>query len=236
MADWRLNCAQGVFMRRFYLCFIAIFFLAACGGPAEPIWATDVAVARAQYVPTGPKSITLYTVISTKNGSGAHAGLLINGSQSVIFDPAGTWRHPRLPERNDVHFGMTPLMVDFYIDYHARETFNVVEQTIVVPADVAEIAMQRAMAYGAVPKAQCTLAVSSILRGVPGFETMPGTWFPKNLMDAFGELPGVKTRLITDTDTNDNHGVLMVQADDPRLLAAQNAAGGTKQAGNPQLR
>lgn len=204
-------------MRRFYLCLVAILFLAACGGQAEPTWAPDADVARARYVSAEPPSITLFTVLSTKNGSGAHAGLLINGSQSVIFDPAGTWHHPRLPERNDVHFGMTPMMVDFYIDYHARESFDVIEQRVVVSPEVAELVMQRAMAYGAVPKAQCTLAVSSVLRGVPGFENLPGTWFPKNLMNAFGELPGVKTRKITDTDTNNNHGVLLVQAGDPRL-------------------
>jgi hypothetical protein len=217
-------------MRRIFLCFLAIIHLAACGGPAEPIWATDVAVARAQYVPTGPKSITLFTVVSTETGAGAHAGLLIEGSQAVIFDPAGTWRHPRLPERNDVHFGMTPLMVDFYIDYHARETYDVIEQTIEVSPQVAEIVMQRAMAYGAVPKAQCTYAVSGVLRDVPGFETMPRTWFPKNLMKAFGKLPGVKTRVITDTDTNDNHGVLLVQAGDPRLAPWDAEAGQMQQA------
>lgn len=204
-------------MRRIFLCFIVLFTLAACGGPAEPKWAPDADVAQARFVSDGPPSVTLFTVLSTKNGSGAHAGLLINGSQRVIFDPAGTWHHPRLPERNDVHFGMTPLMVEFYIDYHARETFDVIEQTVVVSPEVAELVMQRAMAYGAVPKAQCTLAISSILRGVPGFEGLPGTWFPKNLMDAFGELPGVKSRKYTDTDTSNNHGVLLVQAGDPRL-------------------
>jgi hypothetical protein len=204
-------------MRRFYLCLITLLFLAACGGAAEPIWAPDADVARARYVSDTPPSITLFTVVSTENNSGAHAGLLINGSQTVMFDPAGTWRHPRLPERNDVHFGMTPLMVDFYIDYHARETYNVVEQTLFVSPEVAELALQRAMAYGAVPKSQCTYAISGILRGVPGFEHLPRTWFPKNLMHAFAKIPGVRERLITDTDTNNNHGVLMVQAGDPRL-------------------
>lgn len=203
-------------MRRILLSLIAVLFVAACG-TAEPKWATDQAVAQARYVHPGPPSITLFTVLATRDGSGAHAGLMINGSQRVMFDPAGTWHHPNLPERNDVHFGMTPLMVEFYLDYHARETFDVVEQTIIVSPEVAELAMRRAMAYGAVPKAQCTIAISSILRGVPGFEGMPSTWYPRNLMKAFGNLPGVTTRTITDTDTNDNHGVLLVQAGDPRL-------------------
>ena len=87
-------------------------------------------MADARYEHVGPTSVTLYTVLSTRSGAGAHAGLLINGSERVLFDPAGTWRHPKLPERNDVHFGITPKMVDFYIDYHARETYDVVEQTI----------------------------------------------------------------------------------------------------------
>tara|TARA_R110002096_G_scaffold47539_27_gene126810 strand:- start:1027 stop:1641 length:615 start_codon:yes stop_codon:yes gene_type:complete len=203
-------------MHRILLALAALLTLAACGS-AEPKWAPDKAVAEARYQAPGPKTITLFTVLSTRNGSGAHAGLMINGSQRVMFDPAGTWYHPSVPERNDVHFGMTPKMVDFYIDYHARETFDVIEQTIEVSPEVAEIAMSRAMAYGAVPKAQCTRSISYILRGVPGFENLPQTWFPKKLMNAFGQLPGVKTRKITDTDTNDNKDILLVQARDPAL-------------------
>lgn len=224
-------------MRPVYLCFIAILFLAACGA-AEPKWATDAEVARAHYVHDGPPSITLYTVLSKERGSGVHAGLLINGSERVMFDPAGTWHHPRLPERNDLHFGMTPLMVDFYLDYHARETFDMVEQTVVVSPEVAELAMRRAMEYGAVAKAHCTVASSAILRGVPGFEELPQTWYPKRLMEAFAKLPKVQTRRITDNDTNDNHGVLLVQADDPRLLTESQRAQAhsqSVQAGNSQL-
>jgi len=204
-------------MTRFLLCCAALFMLAACGGPAEPKWAPDDAVMAARYQHAGPSTITLFTVLTTRDGTGAHAGLMINGSQRVMFDPAGTWHHPNLPERNDVHFGMTPKMVNFYIDYHARETYDVIEQTIEVSPEVAQIAMRRAMEYGAVPKAQCTVAISSILRGVPGFEGLPQTWFPAKLMTAFGKLPGVQARKITDTDTDDNHGVLLVQAGDPRL-------------------
>lgn len=197
-------------MVRLILALVAVLSLAACG--AEPKWASDEAVAKARYVHDGPPAITLYTVLSTRDGSGAHSGLLINGSERIMFDPAGTWYHPALPERNDVHFGMTPRKVAFYIDYHARETYDVVEQTVVVSPGIAELVAQRAKAYGAVPKAQCTNSISSILRGVPGFEGLPSTWYPAKFMKAFGALPGVSTRKITDSDADNNHGVLLVQA------------------------
>lgn len=200
-------------MPRILLYLVAALFLAACGG-AEPKWAPDDQVAAARYVHPGPPTVTLYTVLSTRDGSGAHAGLMVNSDQRIMFDPAGSWYHPNLPERNDVHFGMSPRMVDYYIDYHARETFDVVEQTLVVTPEIAALVAQRAKAYGAVPKAQCTVAISSILRGVPGFEGLPQTWFPKRLMEAFADLPGVTTRHITDDDAHDNHGVLLVQAQD----------------------
>ncbi|WP_103332301.1 hypothetical protein [Pseudotabrizicola formosa] len=197
-------------MLRLILALVAVLSLAACA--TEPKWATDEAVAQARYVHDGPPTVTLFTVLATRDGSGAHSGLMINGSERIMFDPAGTWYHPAVPERNDVHFGVTPRMVSFYIDYHARETFDVVEQTVVVSPGVAELVMQRAKAYGSVPKAQCTRSISAILSDVPGFESLPSTWYPAKLMDAFGKLPGVTSRTITDSDADDNHGVLMVQA------------------------
>ena len=202
-------------MKRLFFALFATLWLSVCG--AEPIWAPDDAVAKARYEHVGPTSVTLYTVMSTRSGAGAHAGLLINGSERVLFDPAGTWRHPKLPERNDVHFGITPKMVDFYIDYHARETYDVVEQTIMVSPEVADLIMARAKAYGAVPKANCTIAISRVLEGVPGFESLPMTWFPKRMMEGFADLQGVQTRRVTDDDADENHGVLLVQAGDTRL-------------------
>lgn len=184
--------------------------LAGCAG--QSVYAPDEAVAAARFVAEGPKSITLYTVVNNRSGSGAHSGLLINASERILFDPAGSWKHPALPERNDVHFGLSDKMVLFYIDYHARETFLVQEQTLVVTPEVAELVAQRAKAYGAVPKAQCANSITTILRGVPGFEAVPSTWFPNKLHDAFAELPGVREREITDADADENHGVLLVQA------------------------
>lgn len=189
----------------------ALLALGACS-TAEPVWAPDEAVASARFVAPGPKTVTLFTVVNNRSGQGAHSGLLINGSERVMFDPAGTWHHPSVPERNDVHFGITDRLVDFYIDYHARETFRVIEQTVTVSPEVADLVIARAKAYGAVPKAQCANSVSSILRGVPGFESIPASWFPNKLSEGFGRLPGVTTQVFTDDDAPDNHGVLLRQS------------------------
>jgi len=199
-------------MVRAFLLLILSLTLSACGMSAEPTWAPDDKIAAARYVHDGPTSLTLFTVINNRSQEGAHAGLMINGSERILFDPAGTWRHPAVPERNDVHYGITEKIKAFYIDYHARETFRVVEQTVVVPPEVAEMVAARAKAYGAVPKAQCARSISSVLQGVPGFESIGGTWFPKALMRDFATLPGVTERTITDTDADKNHGVLLVQA------------------------
>lgn len=197
-------------MLRLLLCLAALSGLTACG--AQSVWAPEEQVQAARFTSDEPTSITLYTVVNKNSGSGAHSAILVNGSERVIFDPAGTWHHPKLPERNDVHFGMTDKALAFYIDYHARKTYDVIEQKVQVSPEVAELVLRRVEEYGAVPKAMCTQATSSVLRGVPGFQSMPSTWYPRKLADAFGELPGVTTRKITDDDDDSNHGVLLVQA------------------------
>lgn len=197
-------------MMRILIALALLVALGACG--AERKWAPDEAVEQARYVHDGPSSITLFTVLKNSSGSGAHAALMINGSQRVMFDPAGTWYHPNLPERNDVHFGITERAVDFYIDYHARETYRVVRQDIEVSPEVAEAALRAAMAYGAVPKANCTIAVTNILQDLPGFESIGTTYFPKAAMEDFGRLAGVTAETIYDDDPEEN-GYLLVAAD-----------------------
>lgn len=196
-------------MRRLLIALVLPLFLANC---AEPVWAPDEAVARARYVSDEGPSITLFTVVRKLGGEGAHSGLMINGSQRVMFDPAGTWYHPTVAERNDLHYGITPRMKQFYIDYHARETYDVYEQRVPVSAAVAELAIQRAAANGAVGKALCGNAISDILRGIPGFEGVSKTFFPNKIMRAFAEIPGVVTVVHTDQDADNNTTVLTTQA------------------------
>jgi hypothetical protein len=106
--------------RRFFL-LGAPLALGACA--AEPVWAPDDLVQRNIYRHPGPNMLTLFTVLNVGSDNGAHSGLMVSGSQRVIFDPAGTFKHPTIPERNDVIFGATPGLVDLYIDYHTRETY-----------------------------------------------------------------------------------------------------------------
>jgi hypothetical protein len=197
-------------MLRFVLGLVALLCLAAC---ADPKWAPDEQVQAARHEAGPPNYITLYTVVNKSSGSGAHSSILVNGSERLIFDPAGTWYHPHLPERNDVHFGMTDKAMAFYIDYHTRITYDTIEQTVYVTPEVAELVLRRVKEHGAVAKAMCTNATSSILRGVPGFQSLPQTFYPKKLSKEFGKLPGVTTRVITDDDDDNNHGVLLVQKD-----------------------
>jgi hypothetical protein len=199
------------YLSRFLLSIMVLLGLVACG--AEPKWAPQEQVDAVRFAAGPPTYITLYTVVNKRTGSGAHSAILVNASERVIFDPAGTWYHPKLPERNDVHFGMTDKAIAFYLDYHTRITYDTIEQTIYVSPEVAELILAKVKAYGAVPKAMCTQANSSILRGVPGFESLPQTFYPKKLSEAFGRLPGVTTRVVTDDDADDNHGVLLVQRD-----------------------
>lgn len=195
-------------MRRLLIALALPLFLANC---AEPVWAPDEAVARARYVSDEPPSITLFTVVRKLGKEGAHSGLMINGSQRIMFDPAGTWTHPTVPERNDVHFGITPRMKQFYIDYHARETYDVYEQTVIVSPEVAELAIRRVQENGAVGKALCSNAISGVLRDIPGFESVGSSFFPKRIMNAFGELPGVTTVVHDDTNSDNNKALLAAQ-------------------------
>lgn len=195
---------------RLLLSLIVVAGLAAC---AQPKSAPQEQIDAVRYVEGAPTYITLYTVVNKSTGSGAHSAILVNASERVIFDPAGTWYHPKLPERNDVTYGMNDKALAFYIDYHTRKTYDTIEQKIYVTPEVAELVLAKVKANGAVGKAMCTNSTSAILRSVPGFESLPQTFYPKKLSSAFGKLPGVTTRVITDDDDDNNHGVLLVQHD-----------------------
>jgi len=173
---------------------VALAVLAACTKPVT--FAPEAEVVAAQYRHSGPTEIVLYNVVRNQSGSGEHAGLLINASQRVLFDPAGSWNHPDAPERHDVHYGMTDRMVQTYLGYHSSVDYHVMVYRLQVTPSVAERIKQLAEAYGPVPDAQCARSISAILRQVPGFEGVIETWYPSRLADSFAALPGVQVSRI----------------------------------------
>jgi hypothetical protein len=185
--------------------------LAACG--AEPVWAPDAEVTRARYVTGGTPSVTLYTVVNKRSGEGGHSALMVDASQRVLFDPAGTFRIASAPERNDVIFGVNETIRKIYIDYHARETFDVLEQTVHVSPAVAEELLRDVETYGAVNKAFCGNSISHVLRRTPGFSSIPQTFFPMKISRAFGALPGATTVIYKDGDPAISTGVRMLKGD-----------------------
>jgi hypothetical protein len=170
--------------------------LAAAGACSAPqTSSTPTMIASKRFVGSGPRMLTLYTMRNVSTGSGAHSSVLIDApSQRIIFDPAGSFRHSTIPERNDVLFGVTPQVEAYYVSYHARETYYVLGQSIQVSDAVAEQAINLALDNGPVAQSFCTNATSRLLRRLPGLGAVPQTFFPNTLAKGFSRLPGVTTR------------------------------------------
>lgn len=179
--------------------------LAGCGGTVmrEEVLASQADIDRVAYRQPGPSYLTLMTMKNTGSGNGAHSGLIVNASQRILWDPAGTFGHASIPERNDVHFGITPEIEQYYISYHSRVTFYTLLQTIEVPDETAEMAMRLAIANGPTPKAACTTHTSRMLGQLPGFGSIRRTMFPNNLSDQFGRIPGVREIEYRENDSAD---------------------------------
>ncbi|WP_299624909.1 hypothetical protein [uncultured Tateyamaria sp.] len=186
--------------------------LAACASVPEVPYASDERVAAAAYRAPGPATLTVFTMVSNRSGSGAHSALMINGSQRVIFDPAGSFVNARVAEQEDVLFGVTPAVLAGYKSAHARSTYHVVSQTVEVTPEQAEIALQLAMGNGAVPGAYCTNATTGLMRNIPGFEGIRQTFFPTRLMEQMATWPGVEEEKYFEDDAGTiQDGVAKVQ-------------------------
>lgn len=188
-------------MKAVLACLALILVVAGCTKPR--VYAADDVVARASYTHPGPPSLTLYTMVNNRTGSGAHTGLLINASERVIFDPAGSFHSEATPERHDVLFGITPGMEKGYRSAHARSTYHVVSQSIDVSRSQAQTAYQLALQAGPVMDALCTSTTSELLSQVPGFESIRTVMTPNKLMEQFGQIPGVTTTRYYEDDDPD---------------------------------
>jgi hypothetical protein len=187
---------------RIWMALACVGLLAACAGGTGSDYSKAEVAAAAVAVP-GPKSVTLMTMVNNRTGSGGHSALLVNGSQQVIFDPAGSFRDPRVVEQGDVLYGMSPKWVQAYKSAHARSTFHVVSQTIPLTDAQAEQMLNLVISNGRVPSAFCANATSSLLLQVPGFEGTSKTFYPVKLMDEFETLPNVTTTKYYENDEGD---------------------------------
>lgn len=186
-------------MRALTRCFAigVLILLAAC---AEDARAPFEDIARARHVSQDTPHMMLITMVSSRTGSGAHTALVVNASEQVIFDPAGTFSVSALPERGDVHYGATTRWVELFLSYHSRREFYAHTQRVELSRADAELLLARVKAVGAQPKAFCTLGTSRVLQGVPGFTHLRQTWFPENLRKQMSQIPGVIDRYIRETD------------------------------------
>lgn len=172
--------------------------VAGCGG--QTVWAPDASLARARYRHDGAPVLTLYTSLNNDTLGGAHTGLLINAAERVMFDPAGSFTSPDVPERNDVLYGLTPAAEEAYSRYQSSPGYHLIKQHIPVSAEVAAQALAAAQLAGPVGKSYCTRATASLLRDLPGFGDLRVSWFPDNLMKQVAALPGVTAEFVYPVD------------------------------------
>jgi hypothetical protein len=176
--------------------------------------ASHAEIEQARYVSPEPPSVTLLSMVNTRSGRSAHAGLLINGSEQVLYDPAGTFTHPDLPRRGDIHYGMTPRYVDYYERYHARFDYFVEAQKVPVSRATADQIIANAKARGQALKMTCALDVADVLRPVPQFKDVTKGFFPEGLRRDFQSMPGVEDSYVYETDIGKNNA--WERSDTPR--------------------
>jgi hypothetical protein len=188
-------------MRRALVALAAVAALAGCEMYRPADFET---IERARYVSPEPPSVTLISMVNAQTGRSAHVGLLINGSQQVLYDPAGTFTHPDLPRRGDVHYGMIPRYVDYYERYHARFEYFVETQTVPVTRVEADQLIANAQAQGKTMKMHCALAMADVLQPVPRFAHVRKSYFPEALREDFARMTGVADSYVYEADIGKN--------------------------------
>jgi hypothetical protein len=188
----------------------ALVTVAACAG--ERVWAPDEAIQAARYAHGGRPELTIVTVMNYRTKRGDHTAMFINADERVLFDPAGSWKLPDVPERNDLHHGITPRIGASYYLSHTRETHYTVVQRIPVSMETALRAKRLAQAAGPVPPARCAVSTIAILRELPGFSDLRSGYYPNKLMDQIAEIPGVITHELHYDAPDINRQVYAVQA------------------------
>ena len=172
------------------LLLLFVTLTAACAG--VEVGAPAAEIARARHVSDDPPYVAVVSMVHVQQQRAAHTALFINASQRVIYDPAGTFQHPDMPERGDIHYGATDRMIDYYERYHARYSHYVHVQKIPVSAATADAVLRRAQAQGPSPKLFCTVDTIEILNDVPQIPRFNSSFFPESLRGQVARLEGVQ--------------------------------------------
>jgi hypothetical protein len=93
------------------------------------------------YVHDGSTRIYLYSMVNNESSAGAHSALVVNASQSMIFDPAGTINHNVFIEQDDELYGATPSVLELFTRAHASKTHHVVIQDLDVTPEITDRAL-----------------------------------------------------------------------------------------------
>ncbi|KUJ76594.1 hypothetical protein AVO45_11425 [Ruegeria marisrubri] len=177
--------------------------LAACATNTRGPEADPAKIAARSYRDPGPATLTLYTMVNNRTGAGAHTSLMINASERVIFDPAGSFHADIVPVLDDVLYGITPAVEQAYRGSHARSTHHALIQELQVTPEQAEIAYRLAKQMGPVPGAFCANYTARLLQQVPGFQDIDVVYQPLKLAEQFGKYPGVVTEEYYENDDAD---------------------------------
>ena len=177
-----------------------LLLLVTLAGCAIEAGGTPAEIAAIRHTSDQRPYVSVVTMVNTRTDRAAHSALIINASERVIYDPAGTFQHKDLVERGDIHYGATDRLVDYYLRYHARFSHYVHEQRLYVPPEVAEATLRRAEAQGPSPKMMCNFHTTDILNDVGAFGRLKSSIFPQTLRAQFAELSGVDNRYVREDD------------------------------------
>ncbi len=194
-------------MYRAVVCLLLLCGILAGCAEKQP-YAADTELQRVRFTDDSEYYAVLITMVSNRSGTGGHSALLINASERVLFDPAGSFYLEGVPERNDVLYGISPQIEQYYKSAHARITYHVVSQKIPLSREEAERAYLKAREYGPVPGAFCTQATSDIVSSMKGYEGVSRTFFPAALMRQLEAYPNVEIDKYYENDDPDLHAAL----------------------------
>lgn len=177
-------------------------FLGACTGVEEGASVSRIDSAR--HVSEAAPYVAVVSMVKRSNNRAAHTALFINASQQVIYDPAGSFDHPEMPERGDILYGANDRLLNYYERYHARSRYFVHVQKLPVSGATAEAMLRRAQAQGPSPKLFCTAHTIDVMKDVAGFEGLSRSFFPEDLRRQIAGYPNVRDRYLYEEDHGKN--------------------------------